>query len=72
VLISTHSDALLTDPGIDGREVLLLTPEKEGTEVCVAADIEDVRTLLESGFTVGEVILPRTRPSRVEQLSLFE
>jgi predicted ATPase len=72
VLISTHSDSLLTEQGIDGREVLLLTPAKEGTEVNMAADIEEIRALLESGFTVGEVILPRTKPNRVEQLSLFE
>lgn len=72
VLVSTHSDALLTERGIDGREVLLLTPTKEGTEVKVAADIEEVRILLESGFTVGEVVLPRTKPSDAEQLSLLK
>lgn len=72
VLVSTHSDALLTDEGIDGREVLLLTPAKEGTEVRVAADIAEVQTLLESGFTVGEVVLPRTKPVGAEQLSLLK
>jgi predicted ATPase len=72
VLVSTHSEALLTEQGIDGREVLLLVPGTEGTEVKVAAEIDEVRALLESGFTVGEVVLPRTRPSGVEQLSLFE
>ena len=71
VLVSTHSDALLTEQGIDGHEVLLLTPAKEGTEVKPAADIAEVRTLLASGFTVGEVVLPRTRPTNVEQLSFF-
>ncbi|MGH7963776.1 MAG: AAA family ATPase [Candidatus Binatia bacterium] len=72
VLVSTHSDALLTEQGIDGREVLLLTPAKEGTDVRVAADIDEVRALLESGFTVGEVVLPRTRPPNADQLGLFE
>ncbi len=72
VLVSTHSDSLLIDKGIDGREVLLLAPAKEGTEVKVAAEIEEVRVLLESGFTVGEVVLPRTKPADSEQLSLFE
>ena len=71
VLISTHSDALLTEEGIDGNEVLLLTAAKEGTDVRVAADIKEVRVLLESGLTVGEVVLPRTRPDGVEQLSLL-
>ncbi len=72
ILVSTHSDALLTEQGIDGREVLLLTPAREGTEVKVAADIDEVRVLLESGLTVGEVVLPRTKPSGAEQLSLLE
>jgi hypothetical protein len=72
VLVSTHSDALLTEQGIDGREVLLLIPAGEGTEVKVAADIDEVRGLLESGFTVGEVVLPRTKPFGAEQLSLLK
>ena len=37
VFVSTHSDALLTEQGIDGREVLLLMPAKEGTEVTIAS-----------------------------------
>lgn len=71
VLVSTHSDALLTEQGIDGHEVLLLTAAKEGTDVKVAADIDEVRTLLESGLTVGEVVLPRTTPAGVDHLSFL-
>ncbi len=72
VFVSTHSDALLTEKGIDGGEVLLLTPAREGTAVKIASDIDEVQTLLEAGFTVGEVVLPRTRPEHAEQLSFFE
>lgn len=71
VIISTHSDALLNERGIDGREVLLLTPKPEGTSVVVAADITEVAALLEAGFGVGEAVLPRTKPSQVTQLALF-
>lgn len=71
ILVSTQSEALLMEQGIDGREVLLLTPAKEGTEVKVAADIVEVRALLETGLTVGEVVLPRTKPIDVQQLSFF-
>lgn len=71
VLVSTQSESLLTDPGIDGHEVLLLSPAKEGTEVKAAADIAEVRTLLESGLTVGEVVIPRMRPVNIQQLSFF-
>jgi predicted ATPase len=71
IVTSTHSDALLTEQGIDGREVLLLLPASEGTEVVVAADVEEVRALLEAGFTVGEAVLPRTKPPLSNQLSLI-
>ncbi len=72
VLISTHSETLLTDQGIDGREVLLFTPTEEGTQITVAVDNAEVKTLLESGLTVGEAVLPRTRPADIGQLSLFK
>jgi predicted ATPase len=72
VLISTHSDALLADPGIDGREVLMLTPAAEGTDVRVAADVADIRTLLEAGFTASEAVLSRSNPARAAQLSLID
>ena len=64
VFVSTHSDALLTDAGIDGREVLMLKPAKEGTTVERASDIEEVRALLEAGLTVGEVALTRCETFR--------
>lgn len=68
VLVSTQSDALLTEPGIDGTEVLMLTPNKEGTEVKPSSDFDDVCGLLKNGFTVGEIVLNRY----AEQLSLLE
>lgn len=70
VLISTHSSALLSDRGIDGRNVLLLIPGEEGTEVKVAADLKDVKPLLTSGLAVGEVVIPRTAPGGNGQLLL--
>jgi predicted ATPase len=69
VIVSTHSEALLMEQGIDGREVLMLTPAAEGTSVAVAADVEGVRRLLEAGLTVGEAVLPRTRPTDISQLT---
>ena len=68
VLVSTQSDVLLIEPGIDGREVLLLIPEKEGTVVKISSDIDYIRVLLEAGLTAGEVVLTRYP----EQLSLLE
>ena len=59
VLVSTQSDNLLIEPGIDGREVLLLIPEKEGTVVKISSDIDSIRVLLKAGLTPGEVVLTR-------------
>jgi len=72
LIISTHSDALLSEPGIDGREVLVLTPAAEGTDVRIASDIEEVRALLAAGLTVGEIVVPRTAPAKTEQLVLIK
>ena len=72
VLVSTQSDTLLMEPGIDGREVLLLTPTKDGTSVKVSSDTDDIRILLENGFTVGEVVLPQTHPKHIGGLVLRE
>ena len=68
VLVSTHSDVLLIEPGIDGSEVLLLIPEKKGTIVKTSADIDYIRALLKTGLTAGEVVLTRYP----EQSSLLE
>lgn len=72
VMLTTHSQALLGDVGIDGREVIELRPANEGTDIALAADIAEVRALLEAGMTVGEVVLPRTRPPNVSDLGSLE
>ena len=71
VLLSTHSSDLLRDEGIAADEVLLFIPSREGSVVRVGADIAEVRQLLEAGLTVAEVVIPRTQPINVAQLSLF-
>ncbi len=73
VILSTHSAELLDDKGIDGSEVLILTPAAEGTEVKVASDIVEVKALLEGGFSVAEAVLPRTEPKAIQRQGyLFE
>lgn len=66
VIISTHSEALLSDPGIDGREILLLYPDKEGTKVTIASDKDPIRELLESGLPPGEVVIANTAPDQLK------
>jgi len=68
--ITTHSEALLQDQGIDAREVIRLEPTKDGT-VVRETSLEDV-ALVAAGYTVAEVLLPKTKPAHVNQLSLFK
>lgn len=71
ILVSTQSIDLLQDPGIGLNEVFLLLPSAEGTEVRPASAFDEIPVLLESGLSMGEAVMPRTRPVRAEQLSLF-
>ncbi len=70
VLLSTHSPDLLQDEGIGLDEVLLLEPGQEGTEVSLTADHAQVCELLEGGVSLGEAVLPQTRPRESAQLLL--
>ncbi|MEA2064660.1 MAG: AAA family ATPase [Gemmatimonadota bacterium] len=72
VIISSHSPDLLNDKGIDGKEVLLLKPGKEGAKVELASKISEIWDLLEDGFSVAEAALPWTEPKETSQLDLFK
>ena len=67
ILLSTHSEALLSNEGIDGRGVILLEVGREGSTARAVTDQETLA--LESGLSVAEVVLPKTHPTGVDQLS---
>ena len=69
IILSTHSEALLSNPGIDGRSVVVLENSPEGTKARTLA--ADETFALESGLSVAEVVLPKTRPTSVAQLGLW-
>jgi predicted ATPase len=71
VLVSTHSADLLSDPGIGAEEVLVLEPLKEGTQLEVAKNVEQIRSLLEGGMSMADAVIPRTAPAGADQLSLL-
>lgn len=71
IFISTHSPDLLRDEGIGLDEVLLFIPEREGTMVTAAAAHQDIQTLLQSGLSLADVVIPKTRPEKAQQLTLF-
>jgi predicted ATPase len=70
VIISTHSAEMLSDKGIGGEEVLRLEPSDKGTLLKSPTESDDERALLESGLSVGEVVMPKTAPENMEQLLL--
>ncbi len=69
VILSTHSEALLSNPGIDARGVVLLESGGNGTTGRTVQPAEEVA--LEAGLSVAEVVLPKTRPASVAQLALW-
>ena len=69
MIISSHSEAMLGNPGIDGRGVLVLEPGAEGTHIRILDDGEN--SSLKAGLSVAEVVLPKTRPVAAEQLGLW-
>ncbi len=70
IFISTHSEALLSNKGIDPKGVIVLESDKEGTKVRAVNEAEEKG--LEAGLSVADVVLPQTRPKKVEQLGLWK
>jgi predicted ATPase len=71
ILVSTHSETLLSDPGIAPEEVLILEPTREDTKVRLASSDEAIRLLAEGGLPISEAVMPRTAPREAQQLALF-
>lgn len=70
VLLSTHAEAMLSDPGIGLNEVFVLLPGPQGTQVEILSDRQDVRLLVEGGLTIGEAVLPML-PVQAHRLGLL-
>lgn len=67
IIISTHSASLLENKGIEVKGVLLLEPGSEGTKIRHIN--EDERKAINSGFSISEVVLPKTRGDLGSQLA---
>jgi predicted ATPase len=69
VLVTTHSERILADPGIAPEELLLIVPApKGGSEIRPAARISVVEKAMRSGLTAGQAAQPLTR---IKTMSLF-
>jgi predicted ATPase len=71
VIISTHSEEMLLDSGLNPEEVVWLEPSREGTVVRSAADDNEVREQIKAGLTIADVVFPRSVPARARQLPLL-
>jgi predicted ATPase len=72
LLVTTHSETLINAPGIGLHEVHRLEPTNDGTRIVTAETEVDVRELVESGMEVGSAVMPKVRPEKIDQLSLFD
>jgi len=71
IFISTHSPDLLRDDGIGLDEVLLFIPEEEGTKVTLTGTHRDICDLLQGGLSLADAVIPKTRPEKAQQLTMF-
>jgi len=69
VFVTTHSEALLTHPSIEPRDVVRLKLTPDGTVVDPASREE--LELVEAGYTVAEVMVKKIDPAQAEQLSIL-
>ncbi len=72
VFISTHSADLIWDNSISAEEVIILRPGNESTDVSLASSNKEIRGLLESGFSMSDIILQYSAPEGIKQLDLEE
>lgn len=70
IILTSHSSDLLNDRGISLNEIILLEPTVEGTSIRIAANIPEIKAMLDGGMTPGAAILPRTKPKNINQLTL--
>jgi predicted ATPase len=68
VILTTHSDSLLSDPSIGSESVVRFLSAQDGTQLSPPSPQEEI--MLKSGLPVGEVLLPATRPEAADQLEL--
>ncbi|MBR0238072.1 MAG: AAA family ATPase [Thermoguttaceae bacterium] len=68
-IITSHSDALLTDKSISLSDVLLFLPSDHGT-ICMPA-CEDKQSIEEfnNGIPLSEIVFPQTAPKNIEKLT---
>ncbi len=67
-IITTHSQALLSNSGIDPRGIVVLTPSDDGSGVRGVSG--DEQNALNAGLSPAEAVLPNARKTRQFEFSL--
>jgi predicted ATPase len=62
IIITTHSSELLSDRSISLSQILLLKTDHEGTKSVLTSEKNEIKAMLESGYTPAEAVIPFTRP----------
>ncbi|MCP4698390.1 MAG: AAA family ATPase [Gammaproteobacteria bacterium] len=70
IIISTHSEAILSNQGIDAAGIMVLDPGRKGSHIRLVSAEEEAG--LEAGLSVAEAVLPQTRPEGIEQMGLWK
>jgi predicted ATPase len=69
IITTTHSSALLDDPGIGLKEVHRIEVDNNGSSVSSIADDPSIAAQVNAGMTISQAILPLLRPKSIEELS---
>lgn len=69
VILTTHSYDILSNEGISGEEVLMLINTAEGTKIINITDNEEIKKVIDAGFTVADAVIPLSAPQEISGLS---
>jgi predicted ATPase len=71
MLISTHSEQIMAEGGIDPSEILILEPTEYETRVWVAEEDPQIQAVAKAGGSIAELLVAKTRPRDVQQLAVW-
>lgn len=68
VIISTHSQHLFEEPGIDETEILFFEPSQDGTIVKCINEIDEIEKMLHAGFDLSETVMNKVKSKHADEL----
>lgn len=68
VLVSSHAEELIDDPGIDPSELVVLTPTEDETTARLGSTVPELVRAAEVGLTLAPIVTALTRPTEIAKL----